>query len=361
MTWRRSSRAGFDPGYRITIGGSVYTALSDIQVSRSIGDGGYKGVATTALSFRVYSSSAPDTDQGTAVTFSGVGVGQTFYVDNVQRDGNVYSYNCYDACKNLDREFDASDYGQYEGEGTKRPSQVIDGVNWWNVGIILGDIATRCGFSSGAAPSGARVAKLCYNDINGKSCRQILDDLSTADTGYYYCSTGNVLSFYTMNRSQSTTIGTAEHSEIKVTGTRHIGGVYAKDGIYGTETVTGTDTIDISGRYMDATVTAAAAITVGNWYYTGFEIENLVVSSVSPLGTVLTDTGAAGVCVELEQVYRFGRAIIARIAAPRMEIDPYIEATRRRLKEQLMRDSINGAVQITAEDGLVAVPTTTGV
>ena len=65
---------------------------------------------------------------------------------------------------------------------------------WYPTSQVLGDIANQCGFEV-SSPSASRMDKLCYNDIKGKSCRQILEDISKLEVGWWITNGDNRLAF----------------------------------------------------------------------------------------------------------------------------------------------------------------------
>ena len=265
--------------------------LADITYSRSVGDKALRGVVTQCLSFRAYSQYDLGLSEGASVRLSSsVGSFPTFYIANVTRDGNVYTITAYDCCKNLDIPFDYTNYDQYDSSGEKTSAH----IRWYPSSDVLGDLAHQCGFSH-SSPSMARVTRLCFKSFEGMTCRQILDDLSIAECGFWYCTASDQLAFQIFSPDLSANVFTVDdedRTEIKVLGTKTISDIFCEDETYGIiSKQTSTDwknTETISGRYMDAANAAGVAAQVlahrGQYVYTGWNGE-MIVDFVEPINS----------------------------------------------------------------------------
>ena len=351
LTWRAWLSTIFNLAYTLSINGTVYTAsdFADMVYSISCDKGGIQGIATGCLTFRLYSAIDIDLTKGTAVLFSGVNT--TFYIDKADKNGHIYNVTAYDKCKNVDREFDTSEYSQYDAQGN---------LNTWTVAEIVGDIAHQCGFPDASVVM-HEPTELYFNDFHGKTCRQILDELSVANAGCFFDRGANLIFSDFSKPSSGTVINASQRTDINVKNSKSINGVYACYGLEpNVESATGTagSRIDMSGRYTNsAAVTRISGIinSGGSWTWYEWSVSSAVVQAVSQLGTAISYSGKLLLICSMR--YRFGADIIAEFSAGSAPVDTYKTKTERQIGYCLRRDENNGGVQITRECGLVLVPT----
>ena len=354
LTWRAWLSTIFNLAYTLSINGTVYTAsdFADMVYSISCDKGGIQGIATGCLTFRLYSATDIDLTKGTAVLFSGVNT--TFYIDKADKNGHIYNVTAYDKCKNVDREFDTSDYSQYDAQGN---------VKSWATSLIISDIAHQCGYTNaGGSRISDAVDVMYFNDFHGKTCRQILDELSNAGVGYFY-DAGATLSFWEYGGWSGTSIAPANRTEYSVKDSATISGIYASYGLDpNQEYASGSagHRIDVSGRYMspdNAENIAAYAImgAYSSWTWYEWSVSSAIVQGLIQLGNALLDNGKRLYIRSAR--YRFGADIIAEFSAGAAPIGEYKSKAERQIGYCLKRDENNGGVQITRECGLVLVPT----
>lgn len=194
---------------------------------KSIIGKGFSGVSTAEFSCDIYTDFPPP--EGAEITFSEVT--QPFYIASVNRDGGVCSITAYDLCKNLDIPFDYSGYKRYDEDGSEMR---------YPTSMVTAAIANQCGFTGGAVPG--RVAELVYDSVAGKSCRQILEDLSVVNGGFWYDNNG-ALAFKAFSPSAGGLDVPAENArtEIKIRGYKNISGVYIYDELGGGELISGVE------------------------------------------------------------------------------------------------------------------------
>ena len=100
-----------------------------------------------------------------------------FKVSKIKRRGQVVIVTARDDMRELERNFDDSAFDEDEDTGSGRAVQVI---------------AAQCGFVGALnVPS----CTLKYADIHGKTCREILRQLSCAYCGVWICTSGRYLTF----------------------------------------------------------------------------------------------------------------------------------------------------------------------
>lgn len=237
--------------------------LANIRLRKSIAGKGFSGVATAEFSCDIYTQFPPP--EGSEITFSEVN--QTFYIASVSVGGNVCSITAYDLCKNLDIPFDYSGYTQFDEDGKAK---------WYDTSLVLGNLAQQCGFSGGNITG--RIDKLCYNDLAGKSCRQILIDFSIVNCGLFFDNNGT-LAFHSFSPYiTGIEIPESDRTEIRLLGCKHISGIYAYDEVYGTEFSTGSywrNTERFSGRRLTPDIAGEIASQLladgGSYDYYGWQ------------------------------------------------------------------------------------------
>lgn len=387
--------------YEVVIESVHYGAsvLDGITLSQSIGNFGLSGTSTACLSFKLYSASeATIFEQGQGVSFfsNGTLIMQGQIVD-VSRSEGVFSITAYDMCYQLDQEYDMSGKAQYEtDQQTHQPNKARP--NWWDTSQIVSEIAVACGLSgqrisfspvretkssTDKPTSTAQGQKLCYNDINGKSCRQILDDLSSVECGYFFSSAGGILSFNRFDAptsasvdmdalipSTTTRVHDHEHTEICIQGKRLIAGCYAVDGVTGEERVSGStdpyQRVDISSRYMTADNFSDASSDImtgagasGAWYMTGWHVDKVADSGLSAgteyaLGSTIK--WQSNYLRVIDRTVYFGPEITYSLSASKPETTMYITKQERAIKQGIAIDKINGnATRISRSGGIEAV------
>ncbi len=327
--------------------GLTYTAseLADIRLSRNLEGKGFSGVVTSGFYCDIFSDHA--IPEGAVVRFSGYPLPFTV-AKQVYRNG-VARIECYDACKNLDIPFDYSAYTQFDNNGKAKT---------YAAALITADIAHQCGFSGGGGYSG-RIGELYYLDFAGKSCREILNDLSQAYCGYWYANLDNALVFNPFNPSGTAAeIAEENRSEIEISGIKTIKGIYAEDTVYGTEYSTHTNwqnTERMSGRYLSADIAADVAAQIlsdsGEYTYYGWNCTDILTDTLYDIGNYIGYEGKN--LPVLNADYRFtDMGIIAALgaAAPDNSFSEYHDLYSRRIERCIAYDKVLGT-QYFSESG----------
>lgn len=319
--------------------------LSDITVTQSIDNKALFGVATGCLSFRVYDPYGAVYTEGAELIFSDGTFGTMhpkYYATSVSRDGNVVSITGYDTCKNLDVSFDYSGYEQFDGHGTSSAN-----VRWYNTSSVLGDLANQCGFAP-SQPSVSRVTQMCYNDFAGKTCRQILEELSKAECGFWKCANDNTLTFVSYSKvPDAQTIDPTRRTVINVGQSKSINGVHMEDTVHNEVTVESSvswrQTETISGRFLDESRAAGAAGQIIPSTYAGFSVRASVNGMFS-----LGNAAVAGGGRITEAVYHFGEELIADLSAPAPDtsFSPYQTIYQRMIEDRVTQGKTMGTVFI---------------
>lgn len=102
------------------------------------------------------------------------------FISKISRKGKLLTIYAMDRMRMTENDFDDSLYNP-----SKEP---------YNLSLVLGDLASQCGFSSFGGGSFC-TDKLYYSEIHGKTCREILNHISENTVGVFYCSNDNILKF----------------------------------------------------------------------------------------------------------------------------------------------------------------------
>lgn len=259
------------------------------------------------------------------------------------------SITAYDCCKNFDLPFDYSGYEQFDDSGK---------AIWYAASPVIDDIAHQCGFKSAANVS-QRMTKLCYNDFAGKSCRQILIDLSKVNVGFWYDS-GGVLNFREFSPSVSgLSVADRDRAEIQVLGKKTISGIFAEDEIYGTEYSTGSpwqNTERLSGRYLTAErvqqMTGQILGNSGSYDYFGWECPQILTSLIYSIGGCIAYDGQNLPVLNAEFNFT-AMGIIANLSSPAPDnsFSEYHDLYSRQIKSCVAYDRVLGCT-VTTKSGI---------
>lgn len=323
-----------------------YTAdkLANIRLSRGLEGKGFYGVSTSSFSCDIYTEYP--LPESAVIEFSGL-MGYEFTVAEQSHSGNAASITTYDCCKNLDLPFDYSGYTQFDEDGK---------TIWYAASLIIGGIAHQCGFKSAANVS-ARMAELCYNDFAGKSCRQILIDLSKVNVGFWYDS-GGVLNFRAFSPSVAGfSVADRDRAEIRVLGKKTISGIFAEDEIYGKDYSTGSpwqNTERLSGRYLTAELVQQLTGQIlgngGSYDYFGWECPQILTYTVYSIGDCIEYEGDDLPVLNAEFEFT-AMGIIANLSSPAPDnsFSEYRDLYSRKIEGKVAYDRVLGCTVTTQE------------
>ena len=236
-------------------------------------------------------------------------------VETSQRNG-VLTITAYDKLNNVNIPFDYTGYTQFDEH---------DAVKWYPTSQIVGAVASQCGLI-GASFSPSRMSELCYQDFAGKSCGEILTEISRAEVGYWYQTYNDRLAFRPFSPSDTgIEISAEDRAEIVLDGTKAIKGIYAEDTVYGTEYGTSApwqNTEVLKGRYltqeMAESMTSQIIGSRGQYDYHGWSCSDMLVSGIYDIGDYIGYNGYALPILNAD--YRFTElGIIAAFSAPKAD------------------------------------------
>lgn len=351
--WSALSRATvFDLPYKVIVYGTEYGAdrLANIRLSRSLDGKGFKGVSTTCFSCDIYTETV--FSEGAAVIFDGYLL-PTFYIASQSHSDGVSHIECYDRCKNLDIPFNYSGYEQFnkKEDGTYDESS----PKWYATSQVLGNIANQCGFAA-SSPSASRMSQLCYNDFKGKSCRQILEDISKLEVGWWITNGDNSLVFVSFSPNKSGfEIAENDRSEIRLKGTKTITGIVAEDEIYGGIYNSGSgwqNSERISGRYITEDKAASMVSQIlgddGSYEYNGWECPAALISAPYNIGDCVAYGGKLLPVLDISCDFT-ALGIIAAMSAPAADtsFSEYQDLYSRQIDGTVKLDRVFGCAVIS--------------
>lgn len=280
----------------------------------------------------------------------------TFYIASQSHSDGVSHIECYDCCKNLDVPFDYSGYEQFEkkSDGTYDESK----AKWYPTSGIIGAIANQCGFRGGSVFS-SRLPKMCYNDFKGKTCRQILEDISKVEVGHWLDSDDELV-FSTFSQNMTGfEIAENDRSEIQLRGSKNISGIVAEDEIYGGVYSSGSgwkNSERISGRYVDAIKAADMAYQIIGYMYNGWECSSAIVSMPYNIGDCIAYNGKVLPILDISCDFT-DLGIIAAMSAPAADtsFSEYQDLWSRQMDGTVKLDRVFGCAVINQSGfGLVS-------
>ena len=276
----------------------------------------------------------------------------TFYIASQSHSNGVSHIECYDCCKNLDIPFDYSGYEQFEIIIDEDGNKTVDESKpeFYPTSQVLGDIAAQCGFAA-SSPSASRLPQMCYLDFKGKTCRQILEDVSKIEVGWWIASGDNSLVFVRFTPDKTgAEIAENERSEIQLKGTKNITGIVAEDEIYGGIYDSGSgwrNSERISARYRtveNASSMAAQILGDGGCYvYCGWECSEAIISYPYNIGDCVSYGGYALPVLDISCDFT-ALGIIAAMSAPAADtsFSEYQDLYSRQLDGSLKLDRVFG-------------------
>lgn len=288
---------------RLIIDGTEYTAkyLSNVTISKSAGGIGTSGVSTTCLSGNVKRDFPLNAAAVIEVRYKDWQF-PTYYVDNSDFNGSYVSLTAYDLCKDLDLPFDRSAYpeppepeeetedifeDENNGVGSGNTGGVEDEteISGFPTSQVISDIANQIGFNGCYNVSGKTYLE--YEDLDG-SYRSVLQKLSEADCGVWYCTNDNKLNFVSFgNISSEGYTGYGMYSkailQVKKTFTK----IFAEDTKNNKSYEFGSGdwktTLMLSGEFLDNEMAANIASRLfengGKLTYQAFNIDHAIISS----------------------------------------------------------------------------------
>lgn len=200
--------------------------------------------------------------------------GQTFFVDSRSVSNNICHVTCFDRMSRTDAPFSTS-------------------WNWKTnktmpVNNALIDICRICGFGgssmTGGALGGLQYINFSQADVEGKTCGEILDIISTAMVGVYACS-GKTLHLAVFGGgSDGGAVSSSEHTELEYQGRTTIIGLVMKNSSTGKEFSYGTTSgngyvIQVESGFVSAELADIVWKRVQGYQYIAWNCEKAVINA----------------------------------------------------------------------------------
>lgn len=272
----------------------------------------------------------------------------TFYIASQSHSNGVSHIECYDCCKNLDIPFDYSGYEQFNKKSDGTYDETAP--KWYATAQVLGDVAHQCGFAA-SSPSSLRMPQLCYNDFAGRSCREILEEVSKLGVGWWITGGDDSLVFVSFYPDKTGfEIKENDRSEIRMKGTKTITGIVAEDEIYGGIYDSGSvwkNSERLSGRYITAEKAASMVSQIlgdgGCYVYCGWECSEAIISYPYNIGDCVSYDGYALPILDISCDFT-ALGIIAAMSAPAADtsFSEYQDLYSRQLDGSLKLDRVFG-------------------
>lgn len=180
----------------LKVGGVPVPMFGEVTVTRTVSGLGTSGLCTSELKFTCpapLNAYRAATAELTGNTPSGILDLPMYYIDSRQTSGGIVSVTALDRMAFTDEPFDA-DRVDHDDDGNALTS------------AVLSVIAEKCGFSGYGLVIPPWLTYFPKSYLDGRSCADILETISTAVCGYWYVSSDNTLAF----REYGTSSGNVE-------------------------------------------------------------------------------------------------------------------------------------------------------
>lgn len=347
----------------LEIGGNVYTAeyLADITISKVVDGKGTKGVSTSQISGKVFTSYKFPENSTVIVRYAGWEF-PTYYTSEPEFDGTAMSFTAYDRCKDLDIPFDYSNYPEYVKEASDdntessaendnsdssssnstSSSTTTDSSSTsttvtttsekkkkveakYLASQIVQDIANQVGFSG--CDYVPRTTYLKNKDLKGKSCREIIQTLTEASFGVAYCGNDNNLKFISaLSSGSGASVKSGEYSKIIEKSHKSYTKLLIEDTknnkLYEYGGGDYSHCLMLSGSLLDEETSQAIAselLASNGLEYLAFSIENAIISSnLEIMGQIfIPDNETKYICRNITISFTATRAV-ASLSSPQM-------------------------------------------
>lgn len=299
------------------------------------------------MTFDLYCPEAVGIEPGAEVIFKKMEF-PPFIIVSAPRDGGIFHITAYDRSKNLDAML-GKEYEQLDDKGEPI---------WYETPSVFTDIRGQCGLTHISYPGKVQeTGRLCYQDINGQSCRSILEMISIPEGGFFYADSGGGLSFTTAFSGSFISVDDADCSAVKGVDEKRITNALGinelENEVYGWSDE---HSVTVSGRLVSKAGWENAQSAVSGKTYRGWSCDAVRMAEPVQLGTAI---GIGKVDYPLLNVtYRFGAGgIIASCGAPAPDHSKgdYVDAEARRSMKKVNEGSVYGSVTIDRALGVCAV------
>ena len=308
------------------------------------------GCVTGCLEVTLVTDICPDDNAEVTVSCSNGVKLPKFYIATRSIPGNgLLKLVCYDRMMFADRDFDVSAY-YGEEEDKKKTKTVL-------ISKVVSDIVTACGFSGGGAVDVYGAETVTVDDIQGKSCREILELFSEGACGIWYCNVNNALTFLPFGAT-NTLVSSDIYSAVKAGSAKGpISRVVAENSSDGEEfdTLGGTgigSIIRVESIFASAENAAGILSACSGFVFTAFKCSRALISSDMEIGCGVRLGDSEFICTNF-MLHFTVKGIYAELSAPELsesEYD-YLNRLRRESKSSVKSGRTYKNVKISKYEG----------
>lgn len=270
--------------WNLSIAGVYTDDYGNMRSSFSIGGMGTSGCCSVQFEFDIYDAVGTLCDnipKLAEVTLSGAGfVSQPFFINSRTSANHVCHCVCYDRICMTDKTFvNSFEFDTYE---------TVDGYD------VLNSIAEQCGFLSYNGTEGLSELKFSKSDLENKTCRNLLDEITEALCSIAICGgvDGSVLyiACFGSYSLSSDNVTSEDYSEVDYRGKTTVSGLFMTSSETG-ETFSFGDTsgyvIEIETRFASSTLAETVWERINGYVYQAWNCEKALCQSASQrMGTV---------------------------------------------------------------------------
>ena len=295
--------------WALSIGGSDIKNFGDMEMSWSTGGYGTSGIVSVQFKFAIPSAehNVNAFSGGDTVILTGAGGSWTFYVRSKSDDGDgKINFVCYDRAGFVDCAYptDKED-GTASGSTKYVPTDSSDkNEEKIYLSTVLDKIASTCGYSSCLIDGTLLdlLPQVLPSSLEGKICRNILDDIASALVGYWAMQSASglpALRFFPYGAAESDIpVKTEQHEMIRKGSYFKYSGVAMTGGseryVSNSSSLTADYALlEINTSYASLELCEAVNSRVGAYIYAGWVCDNAILTDIL-LPPGLVDTAGSG-------------------------------------------------------------------
>lgn len=282
-----------------------------------------------------------------------------FYVSSRSPGGNSVNFTCYDRAINVDRDFIISD-SEYTTSGT---------IEYAPISAVMSNIVSICGFAGytdATGTIGSTITQAQKDWINGKKCRDILDDLSRA-CGCIVMVQGDVgtadargtLVFIPVNEGMGAvfTASSGDYQSVCCSSTKSFGEIEMSSGSSTYTAGSGGSIVEISTPYASANAVGALYNRLHDYTYKSWECPKMQLTSAIPVpSSLITFPGAGELYVNYATVSLTSSGVYASLGRNVVSEDmtEYLDRTNREIRQRYRLGDVYRNVKIS-DNGITYV------
>ena len=166
--------------------------IISLSYSASSPDIGFSGISTSSISVTVANKlqATPACQKGDKVVVSGDGLFPSFFVQDRNFNTDTTSFTAYDSCSKLDKEFDNSNFDDFDYQYDEQGHATGKTIKYYNQTAVITAMNTQLGFT--VTPPTDIGIKFQKSDLSG-TCRSILEQISQINGCMFICTTSDTI------------------------------------------------------------------------------------------------------------------------------------------------------------------------